>query len=81
MSCRKVAFKARGRGAARGRLSGMRKGFGQVLMVLGAACVTLYLFTSPRGTSPALVRVGGLAFYVGVVALLAGAVVRWFARR
>jgi hypothetical protein len=50
-------------------------------MVVGAACVTLYLFTSPRGASPSLVQVGGVAFYVGVVTLLAGAVMRWFARR
>lgn len=50
-------------------------------MVLGAACITLYLFTSPRGVSPALVQAGGVAFYVGVVALIAGAVVRWIARR
>jgi hypothetical protein len=59
----------------------MRSGLGQVLMVAGAACVTFYLFTSPRGASPSLVHVGGVAFYVGVVALLAGAVVRWFGRR
>jgi hypothetical protein len=59
----------------------MRRGLGHVLMVVGAACVTLYLFTSPRGASPSLVQVGGVAFYVGVVTLLAGAVMRWFARR
>jgi|GEM_PF-3819303 len=59
----------------------MAKRAGYFLMVAGAACVTFYLFTAPRGASPSLVRAGGAAFYVGAVALLAGAVVRWFGRR
>jgi hypothetical protein len=51
------------------------------LFLAGAACVAFYVLASMRGVSPGLVRAGGVAFYVGVAALLAGSALRWLARR
>lgn len=40
-----------------------------------------YMLTAPRGVSPLLVWVGGVLFYVGIAALLAGVVLRWTGKR
>jgi hypothetical protein len=58
-----------------------RKRTGRILSALGAACVFGYVLTALRGVSPLLVRVGGVLFYVGIGALLAGVVLRWSGRR
>lgn len=53
-----------------------RETTGTALTVVGAACVLFYVLASPRGVSPALVRAGGVAFYVGLASLLAGLALR-----
>jgi hypothetical protein len=57
-----------------------RRDIGWALMAAGIVCILFYILISLRGLSPTSMRVGGTLFYVGIVGIAVGAVLRWSAK-
>lgn len=53
------------------------RGLGRSIMAGGVVCVLTYALLAMRGATPLNVRVGGLLFYVGVVAIPLGVILLW----
>lgn len=53
------------------------KGLGRSIMAGGVVCLLIYALLAMRGAAPLNVRVGGILFYVGVVAIPFGAILWW----
>jgi hypothetical protein len=52
------------------------KGAGRALMATGVVCIIFYILTALSDLSATVLRVGKVLFYVGIVALILGVVVR-----
>lgn len=57
-----------------------RRDTGWALMAAGIVCMLFYILISLGGLSPISVRVGGTLFYVGIVSIVLGAILRWSAK-
>lgn len=53
------------------------RNLGRVIMAGGVLCLIVYALLALQGQSPLGVRVGGLLFYVGVVAVTLGVILLW----
>lgn len=53
------------------------RGLGRSIMAGGVVCVIIYALLAMNGATPLNVRVGGILFYVGVVAIPLGAILWW----
>jgi xanthosine utilization system XapX-like protein len=53
------------------------RGLGRSIMAGGVVCGIIYGLLAMRGASPLNVRVGGILFYVCVVAIPLGAILLW----
>ena len=56
------------------------KDLGWALMAAGIVCMLFYILISLGGLSRANVRVGGVLFYAGAIAIVVGVVLRWTAK-
>lgn len=52
------------------------KGAGRTLIAIGIVCIIIYILVSLYGLSLTASRVGKMLFYFGIVATIAGVVVR-----
>ncbi|MBV9211615.1 MAG: hypothetical protein JOZ52_13335 [Acidobacteria bacterium] len=52
------------------------RGVGRALMAAGVGCLIFYILIALYSVTPALIKFGNLLFYVGIVALIVGVVVR-----
>lgn len=53
------------------------RGLGRSVMAGGVVCFIIYALLAMRGATPRNVQVGGILFYVGVVAIPLGAILSW----
>lgn len=53
------------------------RGLGRSIMAGGVLCLIIYALLAMRGNDPLNVRVGGILFYVGVVAIPLGVILLW----
>jgi hypothetical protein len=53
------------------------RNLGRVIMAGGVLCLIVYALLALQGQSPLGVRVGGLLFYVGIVAVPLGVILLW----
>lgn len=53
------------------------RGLGRSIMAAGVMCLIIYALLALQGQSPLGVRVGGILFYVGVVAIPLGIILLW----
>ena len=53
------------------------RGLGRSIMAGGVLCLIIYGLLALQGQSPLGVRVGGILFYVGVVAIPLGIILLW----
>ncbi|HEX8494570.1 MAG TPA: hypothetical protein VF658_17120 [Pyrinomonadaceae bacterium] len=53
------------------------RGLGRSIMAVGVLCLIIYALLALQGQSPLGVRVGGILFYVGVVAIPLGVILLW----
>lgn len=53
------------------------RGLGRSIMAAGVLCLIIYALLSLNGSYPLNVRVGGILFYVGVVAVPLGVILLW----
>lgn len=52
------------------------KGVGRALMAAGVVCMIIYILAALSGLTTTTIRMGGVLFYIGLVALIVGLVVR-----
>ena len=53
------------------------RGLGRSIMAGGVVCLIIYALLALQGQSPLGVRIGGILFYVGVVAIPLGIILLW----
>ena len=53
------------------------RGLGRSIMAAGVACLIIYALLALHGSYPFNVRVGGILFYIGVVAVPLGLILLW----
>jgi xanthosine utilization system XapX-like protein len=54
------------------------RGMGRSIMAGGVICFIIYMLLSLRGPAPINIKLGGILFYVGIVALPLGAILFLF---